>query len=172
MRGRGGWRAIGSVCKSRGTLCCDAAGSVAGSSGLGKLFPALLVPLCCNGALRMAHGCAGAILSGGLTWGRGGTEPTRCCRGKQRGRGNFSVGPTRERQGREVAREGQDRVFVGGAVPLWSCWGQGRQTWIVGTRQKGRIAVASRPADYQPPLFLRLIEIKSGLLQETRKACV
>lgn len=41
MRGRGGWRAIGSVCKSRGTLCCDAAGGVAGSSGLGKLFPAL-----------------------------------------------------------------------------------------------------------------------------------
>ena len=116
MRGRGGWRAIGSVCKSRGTLCCDAAGGVAGSSGLVKLFPALLVPLCCNGALRMAHGCAGAILSGGLTWGRGGTEPTRCYRGKQRGRGNFSAGPTRKRQGREVTRNGQGRVLLGGNI--------------------------------------------------------
>ena len=34
------------------------------------------------------------------------------------GRVKRSVGPTRTRQGREVAREGQGRVLFGGEVPL------------------------------------------------------
>jgi len=55
-----------------------------------------------------------AVSSGGLTWGRGGTEPTRCRCDKQHGRAKCSVGPTRKRQGREIAQGGQGRVLVGG----------------------------------------------------------
>lgn len=120
MRVRCALQAVGSILKSRGTSCGDAAGDVACSCRLAKLSPAFQVPLCCKGALRMAHGRAGGFASG-LTWGRGGTEPTRCRCDEQQGRAKCSVGPTRKRQEREVAGEAQGRVLLGGEVADLRC---------------------------------------------------